>query len=800
MKKNACRALLSLGFLFLGSSVLAQTTYTGTYTFGTNGNVTEFVYNGTDIPGVTIGSLKKVGVTTSSSSGNFRGTAWPLDPVVGTLTGVIDTSKYFEFTLTAVEGASFDMSSFTFGIGRSATGPRQWEWRSSVDGFTVAVTNYTTLNASLSEVNGVITNPDVNSGWNGNVLDLAQSRYAALTSVTFRLYGYNSEAGTGSGGLQGPFSFSVVVTAPEGSPTVSITTAATNVPFETTSIDISGTANESTVGELSWTNSLTGNAGSIAAATNWTISAVALDIGANIISVSGTNAAGDTAQSSVTIMRNDFLPTNVQFTASAATVAEASLVYTVTVRKTVSVGDVSGEVSLSGSATLDSDYSINTTNFVMNGSNTTATFEVTIVNDELEETAETIVLTLTNVLGGTTVEPSVFTLTISGNDGVVRPIIISQYYEVGLHKWIELFNPGYEAVNLSTAGYRLALWSNADREGWKTNSTATSTLVLTGVIPAGGTYLVGGSSTVLPAYAVPDQTSGTINFNGDDSMVLFSGDTYNFDNVIDVFGVTNSAFGDISYVRAITVTNGVNTDFNSADWVQFTLNDVDLAAEGTNPYLGYHSLVAPVTPTVQFALESASVSETGVTYDVTITKSAASGEVSGEITVGGTAPGADYSLGTTNISLIGEVTSQVVSITIVDNAADDGDRTVILGLANLVNADPGAITNFTLTIQDDDEAVVPELPVDLPIGSVTMVGGNVQVSVNAVTGLYYYLVYPNVALSAISVDPIDVNQWGVASSDGPNASGVITLEDSGASVPGRNYGVLIRTEDLFPEP
>ena len=113
-----------------------------------------------------------------------------------------------------------------------------------------------------------------------------------------------------------------------------------------------------------------------------------------------------------------FVPTNVLFTASAASVAESIGTYTVTVYKTLADGNVSGNVALSGTATEGggNDYTVDTTNFTMNGATTSATFVVTVNDDGSVESSETVILTLANVTGGTVVSPSEFTLTITDND------------------------------------------------------------------------------------------------------------------------------------------------------------------------------------------------------------------------------------------------------------------------------------------------------------------------------------------------------------------------------------------------
>ena len=206
-------SLLSLAVLSAALvSNASAAVFTGTYDFtGTIGNVASFSYNGTSIPGLTVGNLTKVGVTTSSSNGNSRATAWPTGATTGsdTFSGTVDLGKYFEFTLTAGPEITIDMTSITFGIGRSATGPRQWQWRSSVDSYASTISTYTTVNAGITNSGGVLTNPDSTStSLTGNILDLSGATYDGLSSITLRLYGFNSEASAGTGGLQGNLSFS----------------------------------------------------------------------------------------------------------------------------------------------------------------------------------------------------------------------------------------------------------------------------------------------------------------------------------------------------------------------------------------------------------------------------------------------------------------------------------------------------------------------------------------------------------------------------------------------------------------
>jgi autotransporter-associated beta strand protein len=201
------------------SSIASANPFSGTFTFGSGGNVTSFPFNGTPIPNLTVSDLTKVGVTTSSSTGNFRASNWALDPVVGTLGGTVDLSKYYQFTLTAAAGYTFNMTDFNFGVGRSGTGPRSFQWRSTVDAYGAPIAGYTTVNSGLNQTlgTGILTyTTDSSTSATGNVLGFSAPAYQALPSVTFRFYGYNSEGTGGTGGLDGNFAFNGTLNAPVG--------------------------------------------------------------------------------------------------------------------------------------------------------------------------------------------------------------------------------------------------------------------------------------------------------------------------------------------------------------------------------------------------------------------------------------------------------------------------------------------------------------------------------------------------------------------------------------------------------
>ena len=113
--------------------------------------------------------------------------------------------------------------------------------------------------------------------------------------------------------LDGPFQrFRGVAVVPAAgvsmTPSVTITNPATSaltVPNATASYDLSGTSSN-TVGHLSWSNSLTTASGTVMAGATWGVSGIGLDVGANLITITATNDAGESSSAGVTITRNAF--------------------------------------------------------------------------------------------------------------------------------------------------------------------------------------------------------------------------------------------------------------------------------------------------------------------------------------------------------------------------------------------------------------------------------------------------------------------------------------------------------------
>ncbi len=148
---------------------------------------------------------------------------------------------------------------------------------------------------------------DPGSAWSGNGVSTANQNIQLKDGITegdsdgwsdpstrFELVGTGTDL-TGFGVAPGVAGMSVTITNPAA--------ASLTVSNDVATYTVQGTASSNAVGQLSWTNALTGASGTIAAATVWSIADIALNVGDNLITVSGTNAEEVAASDSVTITR-----------------------------------------------------------------------------------------------------------------------------------------------------------------------------------------------------------------------------------------------------------------------------------------------------------------------------------------------------------------------------------------------------------------------------------------------------------------------------------------------------------------
>jgi sulfatase modifying factor 1 len=106
---------------------------------------------------------------------------------------------------------------------------------------------------------------------------------------------------SGSNGVGQTASDTVTVTR-VSLPVLDVTNTPVGVRYSTTNWSIGG-VHSGLVGQLRWTNALTGGNGTVAVVSPFGIGGIALAVGSNLITVQGTNLYGDAASDSVTITR-----------------------------------------------------------------------------------------------------------------------------------------------------------------------------------------------------------------------------------------------------------------------------------------------------------------------------------------------------------------------------------------------------------------------------------------------------------------------------------------------------------------
>ena len=287
------------------------------------------------------------------------------------------------------------------------------------------------------------------------------------------------------------------------------------------------------------------------------------------------------AEGQATITATSTSNTNIKATMTI-TVENVTLnsisIKTPATKSTFTLGSVFSYSGLVITAAYSNSTTTNlSTGFVVEGVNTNALGQQTATITYGGKTA-TYNVTVTN--NGAVVSGS--------SGGYASELFISEYIEgSSYNKAIEIYNGTGSAINL--ANYSLKLYTNGA-------ITAANTLTLTGTIANNDVCVLAHSSAAAEILAVTDiANTNVINFNGDDSVALFKGET-----LIDLFGDITSgtdpgtswtvidyngnsvATNDKTFVRHSSIGSPSSTSpFLASQWVSYSL--------GTHSYLGSHT-------------------------------------------------------------------------------------------------------------------------------------------------------------------------------------------------------------------
>lgn len=151
-------------------------------------------------------------------------------------------------------------------------------------------------------------------------------------------------------------------------------------------------------------------------------------------------------------------------------------------------------------------------------------------------------------------------------------------------RFVELYNPGPAAVDLSAGLFYLSRQSNG--------GTTFGNVALSGTLAAGATYVIGGSGFEAIYGFAPDLITGILTGNGDDAYYLFRGGDNSSGILQDIFGVPDTdgtgeawEYTDSRALR-LEAVQSPNTIWTASEWVIGTAATTDMdpgTHHGTTP-------------------------------------------------------------------------------------------------------------------------------------------------------------------------------------------------------------------------
>ncbi|MEM6839224.1 MAG: choice-of-anchor D domain-containing protein [Cyanobacteria bacterium P01_C01_bin.120] len=275
-------------------------------------------------------------------------------------------------------------------------------------------------------------------------------------------------------------------------------------------------------------------------------------------------------------------------------------------------------------------------------------------------------------------------------------------------EFIELYDGG--AGNTALDGLVLVLYNgNGDK--------VYDAIDLDGQTTDANGYFVIGSAAVANVDLVEFTTDGLQ--NGADAVALHVGNAADFSNgtavstanVVDAVVYDTNDADDVGLLPLITAGGQLNEDANGEKDTH-SLQRIPNGGGNQRDTSSFAALTptpgAANLPSVEFTQATYTSSEgDGTSNVVTVTRGSAIGAASVQVAVQGTSTatgGSDYT--DTGFPLTvnfadGEA-SQTVAIPLMDDAAVEGDETLVLGLQNPTNLTLGSQTTTTLTITDND--------------------------------------------------------------------------------------------------
>ena len=549
-----------------------------------------------------------------------------------------------------------------------------------------------------------------------------------------------------------------------GTSTVTVTASgSTFTTNQTIALTLDGTAtgtSDYTIGSTS----LTLAAGATSVTTTVTAVQDTIDEPDETVIVTADNSSTAIGSATVTITDDDDAPT-LSIAVDPASIAEAAGASTVTVSTGTSTFATVQTIALTlgGTATETSDFTIGSTSLTLTAGETSVTTTVTAVQDTIDESSETVIVSADN--GGTAIGSA--TVTITDDDDAptlsiaVDPASIAEA-------------AGASTVTVSTG---TSTFATVQTIALTLTGTATETSDFTLgdtslTLTAGETSVTTTVTAVQDTIDEPDETvivtaangstaigSATVTITDDDDAptlsiavdpasiaeaagtstvtVTASGSTFTTNQTIALtLGGTATETSDFTIgSTSLTLTAGETSVTTTVTAVQDTVDEPDetviVTADNSSTAIG--SATVTITddddaPTLSIAVDPASIAEAAGTSTVTVSTGTTSFATDQTIalTLGGTATEiSDYTLSSTSLTLTAGEMSVTATVTAVQDTVDEPDETVIVTAGN----GGTAIGSATVTITDDDDA--PTLSVAVDPASIAEAAGTSTVTVTA---------------------------------------------------------------------
>lgn len=416
-----------------------------------------------------------------------------------------------------------------------------------------------------------------------------------------------------------------------------------------------------------------------------------------------------------------------------------------TITRSNSIGNLTVNYSVSGSATSGSDYTALSGSVIIASGQLSATVTVTPSNDAALDPGETVILTLSASPNYLTTTPSNAMVVIFDDEAVGDPGWIGAGNTTSGNNYGWSYNTNFAGGAVGEIGGTIARNDNesyyADVNLSRTFSlndtlTASGKLTLFGQNNTDGEWLLGHISSAVDtddsilgiefmensATSVrfkarvgrPDSTLGA----SESAFVTLPNGVYNFTYTynpnLGSFGRLTARIFNGSYDQTVSVdlTSTVRNGGSTFDAFGMGIKNRPGTGDDANrtikmfiddaSYTGFQG--APPTVSVN-ASQNAQEQNAGLGM-FTITRTGTNGNLVVNYTISGTASnGADYATLTGSVSILNGASSAIVNIVSIDDALVEGDETVILTLSSATPYFVGGPNSATLTIVDNDSTL-----------------------------------------------------------------------------------------------